>query len=70
MNKILFSKPELKHTANKVIITLYVYNEEKRTLLNKLKRLETILFFSGNSNLFSSLKQKLSFLTEKASFLS
>jgi hypothetical protein len=34
----------LKHTSNKVIITLYVYNEERRILINKLKRVEAFLF--------------------------
>jgi hypothetical protein len=52
INKIFISKAELKHTSSKVIITLYVYNEEKRILLNRLKRIETILFswFNTTSN--------------------
>ena len=44
INKIFISKAELKHTTSKVIITLYIYNEEKRILLNRLKRIEAILF--------------------------
>jgi len=44
VNKIFISKAELKHTNSKVIITLYVYNEERRVLIRKLKRLEAILF--------------------------
>jgi hypothetical protein len=44
INKIFISKAELKHTNNKVIITLYAYNEERRILINRLKRIETILF--------------------------
>jgi hypothetical protein len=34
----------LKHTSNKVIITLYVYNEERRILINRLKRVQAFLF--------------------------
>jgi hypothetical protein len=44
VNKVFISKAELKHTSSKVIITLYVYNEERRVLLNRLKRIEAILF--------------------------
>src|SRR5271169_2559635 len=44
INKIFISKAELKHTNNKVIITLYAYNEERRILINKIRRIETILF--------------------------
>jgi hypothetical protein len=46
INKIFFSKAELKHTSTKVIITLYVYNEERRILLHRLKRIEAMLFYS------------------------
>jgi len=44
INKIFVSKAELKHTNSKVIVTLYVYNEERRILLNRLKRIEAMLF--------------------------
>jgi len=44
MDKIFISKTELKHTSSKVIITLYVYNEERRILLNKINGIETKLF--------------------------
>jgi len=66
MNKIFISKAELKHTSSKVIITLYVYNEERRILLNKINRIETKLFFSTDlsedkiRNL--SLKEKINII--------
>jgi len=44
MKKIFVSKAEVKHTSNKVIITLYVYNEEKRFLLRRIKKLTSVLF--------------------------
>lgn len=52
INKIFISRAELKHTSSKVIITIYIYNEEKRILINRLKKMETILFsnFSSISN--------------------
>jgi hypothetical protein len=40
MNKIFASKAEIKHTNNKAILTVYVYNREKISLLNKIKLLE------------------------------
>jgi hypothetical protein len=36
--KIYISKPEIKHTNSKVIITLYIFNKEHLSLLTKLKR--------------------------------
>jgi len=44
INKLFVSKAELKHTSSKVLITLYVYNEERRVLIRKINRLEAILF--------------------------
>ena len=36
VNRIFVSRAELKHTASKVIITLYVYNRQKKYFYNKL----------------------------------
>lgn len=38
-NKIFASKAEVKHTNNKAILTVYVYNREKISLLKKIKKL-------------------------------
>ena len=38
-NRILISRPELKHTNDKVIVTVYVYNRQKKYYFNKLIRL-------------------------------
>ena len=43
-NKIFVSKAEIRHTSEKVNITLYIYNEEKRLLIRKIKRLEKSLY--------------------------
>lgn len=37
LNKIYVSKAEIKHTNNKAILTIYVYNREKISLLKKIK---------------------------------
>jgi hypothetical protein len=65
INKIFISKAELKHTTSKVIITLYIYNEEKRILLNRLKRIEAILFPFFNSISNKSYEDKILFLKDK-----
>ncbi len=68
INKIFVSKAELKHTSSKVIITLYVYNEERRILASKINRIETMLFsyknLSGelNKDKTLSLKEKLNII--------
>ena len=68
IKKIFISKAELKHTSSKVIITLYVYNEERRILARKIKRMESILFTSSKlpttfeKNRVLSLKEKLNII--------
>jgi hypothetical protein len=44
-NKIFVGKGDLKHTSNKVIITFFVYNVEKKVLhLNKQKVTRNLLY--------------------------
>lgn len=38
INRIFLSKGEFKHTNNKVVITLYIYNKQKNNYLLKLKK--------------------------------
>lgn len=40
-NRIFVSKAEIKHTNNKALITLYVFNKERLSLLNKVRKLRT-----------------------------
>jgi hypothetical protein len=42
INRIFVSKADLKHSNSKVIITLYIYNRQKKYFLNKLKFLNKI----------------------------
>lgn len=35
-NRILVSRPELKHSSDKITITIYLYNRQKTYLLNKI----------------------------------
>jgi hypothetical protein len=44
MNKIYVSNAEIKHTNSKAIITLYSYNREKISLLNKIRKLRKLFF--------------------------
>jgi hypothetical protein len=63
INKIFVSKAELKHTSSKIIITLYVYNEERRILAHRINRIETILFSNSlDRKTFLSLKDKLNII--------
>lgn len=48
-NRILISKAELKHTSDKVIITLYIYNRQKKYYLNKLKTISTLNLLNKKS---------------------
>ena len=40
LNKIYVSKAEIKHTNNKAILTVYVYNREKISLLKNIKKIK------------------------------
>ena len=40
-NRILISRPELKHTNDKVVVTIYVYNRQKIFYYNKIFSLYT-----------------------------
>ena len=67
LNRIFISKAELKHTSSKVIITLYVYNEERRILKMKLKNIERILFSGSelnNKNRSLSIANKLELINK------
>jgi hypothetical protein len=44
LNKIFASKAEIKHTNNKAIVTVYVYNREKVSLLKNIKILNKSFF--------------------------
>ena len=41
-NRILTSKPQLKHTSDQTIITLYIYNRQVKYYLNRLKRIGSL----------------------------
>jgi hypothetical protein len=43
-NKIYVSKAEIKHTNSKAILTVYLYNREKVSLLKKIKKIKKSLY--------------------------
>jgi len=64
LKKIFVGKAELKHTSNKVIITLYVYNEERKWLNNKIakfldKSFPSQAFFWWNKRKLSLFLKKI-----------
>jgi Mitochondrial ribosomal protein (VAR1) len=69
INKIFISKAELKHTSSKIIITLYVYNEERRVLIRKIKRLEAILFPLYSKVIQSQINNKPFSIEEKLNLI-
>jgi len=66
LRKIFVSKAELKHTSHKVIITLYVYNEERRWLNSKIKSLRANLF--PTVKLLNETKNSMHFFLNKELF--
>jgi hypothetical protein len=72
ISKIFISKAELKHTSNKVIVTLYVYNEERRRLIKRLKRMQALIFPSINGVSLNKSREEYSLLSlgKKLSFFS
>ena len=45
-NRMFVSKADIKHTNTKAIITVYIYNAERRYILNKLKKIDPMLTLS------------------------
>jgi len=59
LNRILVSRAEMKHTNNKVIVTVYLYNKNKKFYLYKLKNLyKTFLFRVADAS--KKLRSKVS----------
>jgi hypothetical protein len=46
LNRIFVSNGEFKHTNNKVTITLYLFNRQKRSYLNRMKNLRFYFFYT------------------------
>lgn len=67
LNRILVSKAEMKHTNNKVIITVYLYNRNKKFFYNKLKNLYKVFLFKNIPNLNNILASKNAFTKNIAS---
>ena len=66
-NRILVSRAELKHTNDKVIITIYFYNRNKIYYLNKIKNINSDIFFFNVHKKIKKLleiKKNLLFLYE------
>lgn len=47
IKKIFLSRAELKHTNDKVIITLYIYNKQIKCIMNRIKKWNKKTFFSN-----------------------
>jgi hypothetical protein len=61
LKRIFISKPEIKHSSNKVVITVYTLNKEKNFYLNKLRNLNKLFFFKiKNTGKFSFYSKVLS----------
>jgi hypothetical protein len=56
LNKIYISNGEFKHTNNKVIINLYIFNRQHKNYSIILKKLKSklVVFFKQSKNIFSS----------------
>lgn len=49
IKRFLVSKAESKHTSKKVIITLYLYNRQKKYYLKKMKKIATLALLKTNN---------------------
>lgn len=66
VNKMIISRAELKHTNDKVIITIYVYNRQKKQYINMMRQIDTLgLQKKKNNNLLHIIKSKCLSITRK-----
>lgn len=67
---ILISKAELKHTNDKVIITIYIYNRQKKYFLNKIKNLKSLdLYKKSKNTTFGRAFLKLKIIKSKCLYI-
>ena len=66
-NKIYASKAEIKHTNNKAIFTVYVYNREKIALLKRIKILK-ISFYKNVKSLVYNNEKIFGFFDEERNY--
>ena len=59
-NRILISKAELKHTSDKVIITIYVFNRQEKNYLKKMRKINIIAKLNNDKR--SIFKSKRSYI--------
>ena len=69
-NKIFVSRAEMKHTNNKVIITIYTFNKPKNNFISKILNLNTDVMLilkkkNSLSLLYKQLKLKINLLSIK-----
>lgn len=60
--KIFISKPEIKHSINKVVITIYTYNREKFYFIYKLKKLSKLFINNFKYNKAKLLLKRTKFI--------
>ena len=53
-NRMLISKAELKHTSDKVIITIYVYNRQEKNHLKKMRKINIVAKLKKDKRSFIS----------------
>jgi hypothetical protein len=58
LNQIYISKPEIKHTNSKAIITTYVFNRERQSLLKRIRMLDLKKDFVNIKSIMNLLKDK------------
>ena len=54
LNKIFVSDGEFKHTNNKVTITLYIFNRQKHSYINRIKKLGFFNLYTSEQNNMAS----------------
>jgi len=55
INRIFVSKAELKHTSSKIIITIFIYNRQKKYYFNKINKINSIVQLN-NTNFIKKIK--------------
>ena len=69
-NRILVSRAELKHTNDKVVITLYVYNRQKKYYLNKIAKIAKFNLVQRKTLGFENLVKKNNILKKSLRIVS
>lgn len=62
INRVYIGKPELKHGTDNIVITLYIYNIEKKYFINRIKKMPAVYKLNSKNASNTDIQEKIKVL--------